>query len=148
MECTLSQVPVPSLCTPGVIYGKKTHVHHAYMVKKVKIPRRPALRKLRWRRTRISEWRDSAKLTQQQVTDLLAERGLELDRVSVVRIEGGKQMPTIEVLEAMASIFKTDIDSMLNFTPEQAAELGRLRSMEPGERDRMLRAVRAAVGEG
>jgi len=156
MECTFCQRSNLMLRTPGVIYGAKGCVHPVYMAKKPNSqarlksqkmrPRRPD--GLRWRRTQIGLHRESKQITQQQMADRLAERGIELDRVSVSRIEAGKQMPTAETLEAMALILRTDLDSMLNLTPQEAEELARLRAMEPRERDRMLRAVRAAIGGG
>lgn len=110
--------------------------------------RKPAPKKtLRWRANRISLWRDDANLTQQDMADRLTARGLKLDRVSVTRIENGKQMPTIEILEAMADILQTDVTSMTNYTPAQAKELSRLHRMDEQERERLLRGLRAAVGE-
>lgn len=108
--------------------------------------RRPQSRQkpLRWRKTRISDWRDEEGLTQQQVADRLAERGFDLDRVSVGRIEGGKQMPRVEVLEALAEILKTDINSLLNYTPAQAKTLREFQALDSREQEIILRMSRAA----
>lgn len=96
---------------------------------------------LRWRRTRIKDWRESVrpKMTQQAMADALAEEGIELDRVSVLRIEAGTQMPSIETVEAMARILKTDVDSMLNRTPDEAKAVADFRSLDPKAQRRALR---------
>ena len=133
------------LCTSGVIYGEKAHVHHAYMGKRIQ---QSTDLGLRWRKTRIADWRTAAGFTQQQVADALTEHGIKLDRVSVGRIEGGKQMPTIEALEFMATMFKTDITSMLNLTPEQAKHIREFGSLDTDAQDTILRMVRAARGGG
>lgn len=98
--------------------------------------------------TRISQWRESQGLTQQQVADYLTERGMPLDRVSVGRIESGDQMPSAEVLEAMAELYNTDVDSMLNMTPEEAADVMAFKALKPNERRRALRTYKAAHSDG
>lgn len=145
MPCTISQAPVALLCTSGVIYGEKGNVHHAYMAKKHK-PAAPKAESKRWRKTLIATWRDAVGMTQQAAADALAERGITRDRVSVGRIEGGKQMPSIEVLEALAKIYKTDVDSMLNYTPEQAKALREFRELKPEDQLKALQLVKVAGG--
>jgi transcriptional regulator with XRE-family HTH domain len=43
---------------------------------------------------------------------------LDYTHNSLGRIENGKQMPTIELIEALAKMYETDIDSLLNRRPE------------------------------
>ena len=133
------------LCTSGVIYGENGSVQHAYMVKK---SARGPVDPLRWRRTRISDWRKDANLTQQQVADALTADGVRLDRVSIGRIEAGQQMATIAALECMASLFETDIDSMLKYTPEQARQIQAFWRLRPDEQATVLRIARATRGGG
>lgn len=104
---------------------------------------RPKPPSLRWHKNHIGEWREDAELSQQEVADRLADRGVELDRVSIGRIEGGKQVTTIEVLEAMASLFGTDVHSMINLAPSEARELSVFASLDARERRRWLRLMQA-----
>ncbi len=98
---------------------------------------------LPWRITKIRVWRERAGLTQQEVADHLAEMGagLNRDRVSIARIETGKQRPAVNVLEAMVAILGApNLTAMLDRTPE---EIGRIVSLSPKERRRFLRLLEA-----
>lgn len=157
MGCTISQAPYPALCTPGVVYDENPNVHHVYMSKKrtsIPVLRARRTRKiisqetLRWRETRISEWRTANNgMTQQQMADALAEEGIDLDRVSVGRIEAGTQMPLVETIEAMARILKTDVDSMLNLSPEDAKAIQQFRKLDPKDQRRALRHLEVGGDE-
>lgn len=92
-----------------------------------------------WRKTRIKEWRKRAGLSQQEVADKLAERGVELTRESVQRIENGTQRPLITAIEAMAAIFDTDVHSMLNTSPDEAADIAAFARLDRVQRRRVLR---------
>jgi len=132
------------LCTSGDMYLRNQGVHIVYMPPKHTM--RAPSKQLRWRKTRIEDWRKAAGLTQQQVADQLTERGFELDRVSVTRIENGKQMVSAEVLEALSDILKTDIDSLLNYTPEEAKRLREFRKLNPADQEMVLEMAKVARG--
>jgi transcriptional regulator with XRE-family HTH domain len=119
-------------------------VHHVYMSKK--LTKHPKPRELlRWRQNNISLWREAkTEKSQQDVADWLTEQGLPLDRVSILRIEAGKQMPSIEVLEAMARLYRTDVSSMCDLTPEEAADIQEFKALQPTERKRVLRTYKVA----
>jgi transcriptional regulator with XRE-family HTH domain len=104
-----------------------------------KLPAPP--KKLFWRRTRIREWREAAHLTQQNVADALAERGVDLSRESIQRIEAGTQRPLITAIEAMAGLFKTDVHSLLNRSPGDAADLAAFERLDARTRRILLRAA-------
>lgn len=140
-----------ALCTSGVVYPAGKGAHHVPMVRK--IPKNVVggasrgAKPLRWRKTQIRAWREEAGKTQQEVADALTTRGLELDRVSIGRIEAGDQMPSIEVIEAMADIFGIDVDTMLNVAPAEAEPLRYLRRLSPTEQKRAVRAHKAIINE-
>jgi transcriptional regulator with XRE-family HTH domain len=92
-------------------------MHHVYMAKKTKKTKKPS--ELRWRPTLIRHWREHRKMTQERVADILAEAPycLPYSYNSLGRLENGKQMPKIGLIEALAKIYETDIDSMLNRLP-------------------------------
>jgi hypothetical protein len=138
------------MCTSSVVYAQNTDVHHVYMGKK-SLPRAglgsKAPPQKRWRENRISEWRRhyDPDFTQQDVADYLAglTPPIRLDRVSVGRIETGMQMPAIEVIEAMARLYGTDIDSMVNLSPQEAEDVQAFKGLSASERKRALRVYRA-----
>lgn len=83
-----------------------------YMVKRKEKP-------LRWRRNAIRQWRDLRKFTLETASEALsaAPYSIEITHNSLGRIENGKQMPSIELIEALAKLYETDIDSLLNRPP-------------------------------
>jgi transcriptional regulator with XRE-family HTH domain len=89
------------------------------MPKKRKKPRA-----LRWRLTLIRHWREHNRMTLMGVADTLAEAPYRLKTThnSLGRLENGLQMPKIELIEALARIYGTDIDSMLNRLPTVPVE--------------------------
>lgn len=137
-----------ALCTFGVVYAQKGHVHHVYMAKKTtkkSVRSKPAEDEpLAWKPNHIAEHREAAEMTQQDMADRLRERGIELGRNSVGRIEQGKQRPFHDTLEAMADILGIDVDSMVNLTPEEATIVGRFRNLSPADRRRALRHLDVA----
>lgn len=90
-------------------------MHPVYMAKKP-LPKKSQ----HWRPNHFRLWRDFRGLTQQQVEDALAAPpyNIELTRNSVSRIENAKQRPQIELIEALAKIYRTDVDSLLTRPPE------------------------------
>lgn len=78
---------------------------------------RTGIKPLSWRNNCIGLWRDWAGYTQEQVAEILEEDGLIKTHTSVSRIEGGKQVPKIDTLEAMARLYGTDVHSMINRQP-------------------------------
>jgi transcriptional regulator with XRE-family HTH domain len=84
------------------------------MAKKPKKP--PALR---WRVTLIRHWRNHRRMTLEGAADALGKAPYRLKTThnSVGRLEKGLQMPKIELIEALANLYETDIDSMLNRLP-------------------------------
>lgn len=94
----------------------------------------------------------------QQVAAILSGDPYHLDytHVSLGRLENGQQMPKIEVIEALAHIYKTDVDSLLNRLPTLpqapkdagASELARIwEAADPTERVRIVKMVKALVEE-
>lgn len=145
MGCTFSQAEMCTKCTSGVVYGQKPGVHPVYMSRKA-IPQKKHTMAppLRWRQNRIKDHRKAAKLTQQDIADALAERGIELDRVSVGRIEKGEQHTGIEVIEAIADILNIDVHSMLNLSPEQAQLFREFSRLDMREQRRVIRIIEAS----
>lgn len=80
---------------------------------------RPTAEPLRWRETSIRKWREAAGLTLERAADRLSHSPyyLETTHTSLQRIEAGKQMPKVEMIEALAHLYKTDIHSLLNLNP-------------------------------
>lgn len=78
-------------------------------------------------------------MTQQGLADALAKAGIELDRVSIGRIEGGGQMPSAEALEAMAAILGTNLDFMLNYTPKDVEMIRKFQKLSLKEQKRLIR---------
>src|SRR5580765_114460 len=89
------------------------------MSKKIKKPR-----ELRWRLTLIRHWRKYRQMTLPGVADTLAREPYRLKstHASLGRLENGLQMPKIELIEALAKIYDTDIDSLLNRLPTVPVE--------------------------
>jgi transcriptional regulator with XRE-family HTH domain len=89
------------------------------MAKKTKKPRA-----LRWRVTRIRYWREYRKMTLMGVAETLAKEPyrLQTSHASLGRLENGRQMPKIGLIEALTKIYETDIDSMLNRLPTVPVE--------------------------
>lgn len=75
---------------------------------------------LRWRKNCIRLWREHRGLTLEQAAEALDRAPFNLDYTyaSLGRIENGKQMATIALIEALAQLYLTDIDSLLNRCPE------------------------------
>lgn len=82
-----------------------------------------AKKPLRWRKNFIRQWRDFRGFTQESAAEALSRPPYNLDytHASLGRIENGKQMPTIALIEALAQLYRTDIDSLLNRPPEAPA---------------------------
>lgn len=76
--------------------------------------------KLRWRVTCIREWRKFRKFTLESAADALsrAPYGIKITHQSLGRIEKGKQLCKINLIEALAVLYRTDIESLLNRGPE------------------------------
>lgn len=89
-------------------------------------------------------------MTQQEVADALAEMAPPkiYGRNSVTRAEAGKQKPPIDVLEAIASLYGTDVDSMLNLSPDEGAPITRFRGYDLKEQQRIIRMVEAGKEAG
>lgn len=75
--------------------------------------------RLRWRETNIRLWRRAAGWTLEAAADRLKQAPyyLKTTHTSLQRLEAGKQMPKIDMIEALASLYKTDITSLLNGEP-------------------------------
>lgn len=89
-----------------------------YMVKK---------KQLRWRVTKMRLWRKYRGFSQERVAEILSRPPYSLPPyniqedityASIGRYESGNQMPDGAMLEALAKIYETDIDSLLNRIPE------------------------------
>lgn len=66
-------------------------------------------------------WRKRAGFSQERVAEILEMEELIDSHASVSRIERGIQRPSIVVIEAMARLYGTDIDSMINRPPPETA---------------------------
>jgi transcriptional regulator with XRE-family HTH domain len=77
---------------------------------------------LSWRESCIRYWRDALDLTLEGVCETLAKPpyNIRYTHNSLGRVEHGKQLPKINLIEALAKIYRTDIDSLLNRRPEAA----------------------------
>lgn len=74
---------------------------------------------LRWRPTQIRAWRDLRNITLEGAAAALAKPPyrIETTHVSLGRVELGKQMPNIGLIEALAILYRTDVYSLLNRAP-------------------------------
>jgi transcriptional regulator with XRE-family HTH domain len=72
---------------------------------------------LRWRRTCIRFWREYRDYTLEQAAEALERYHITTTHASLGRIERGRQMPTIEMIEALAVLYRTDINRLLNERP-------------------------------
>lgn len=90
-------------------------MHRMYMATRKKKP-------LRWRTNCIQTWRKDRHFTLETAAAKLSEPPYNLDYThnSLGRIENGKQMPPIQLIEALAKLYDTDIDSLLNRPPGTA----------------------------
>jgi len=115
-------------------------------------------RKLRWRRTRMRDHRLFNDLTLEAVVEILANPpyGIEYTHNSLGRVEHGMQMPSAGLLEALAKIYKTDVDSLLNRLPTlpkgptaDAAELARIWEASDAEtRRKLVTIAKTMAGTG
>ena len=74
---------------------------------------------LPWRKNFSGHWRKYAGFSQETVAEILEREELIDSHASVSRIENGKQRPSIVTIEAMARLYGTDIDSLLNRPPPE-----------------------------
>lgn len=86
-------------------------------------------------------------MTQQQVADWLVDKGFDITRESVGRIEAGKQNPHVQVLDAMAKLYRTEVWLMVDYTPEQAAKIQSILALSDAELARLARIAAAAKDE-
>lgn len=113
---------------------------------------------LPWRVTCIRHWREFAGLTLEAAAEKVAGVPYSLAKgtthTSLGRVENGKQIPSIKMIEALAHLYGTDIDSLLNRLPTipqaakdpDAAELAKIwESVGRDGRKRLLAVVKAAV---
>lgn len=123
------------MCRPKLL------VHTVYMGKKRDKP-------LAWRPSHIRQWREYRDLTLQEVVDLLRERvpPIETTYTSLSRVERGAQLPKINMIEAIAEILKTDVDSMLNHPPGGDELRPIWQRAKPDERIQILKVAKALVG--
>jgi transcriptional regulator with XRE-family HTH domain len=86
-----------------------------YMVKA-----RAKQRPLRWRPNCIRLWREDAGFTLERAAETLGRAPFNLSYThnSLGRVENGRQMPPIALIEALAKLYRTDIDSLLNRKPK------------------------------
>jgi transcriptional regulator with XRE-family HTH domain len=77
-------------------------------------------RKLRWRLTCIRHWRELRGFTLERAAEALSRPPYKLKYThnSLGRVERGEQMPPVGHIEALASLYRTDIESLLNRRPE------------------------------
>jgi transcriptional regulator with XRE-family HTH domain len=82
------------------------------------------LKQLRWRPNCIRYWREHRGFTLERAAEALSESPFRLGYThnSLGRVENGKQMPTIQLIEALAKMYDTDIDSLLNRRPGSAPD--------------------------
>lgn len=108
------------------MYGENAHVHDVYMQRKRKQTKQVApFGEPHWRVTKMRAWRKYRKMTQQAVADALArfDPPVETTYVSIGRIERGLQKPDIAMIEAIAKVYRTKVDWMLNRDPKECENL-------------------------
>lgn len=146
-------------CTPDVVYTDLTGVHPMHMATAT-ARQRASKRKekpLRWRVTCMRHWRlHKDQMTLEEAAEALgrAPYNISTTHATLGRYENGKVMPPIGVVEALAALYGTDIDSLLNRLPTIPAKRETVPSSiadawnkaNPDERERLVRVVKAAVG--
>lgn len=92
---------------------------HGKGVKKGKSATLKKGKELNWRISKMREWRRFRKLKLSGVAETLSDPPYSLpsDHVKIGRYERGENPPDANYLEALAKLYGTDIDSMLNRTP-------------------------------
>lgn len=148
-------------CTHGVVSGVSVSVHPVYMGQNAqRKPKAKAEGPKRWRETCIRHWRSVTGLTLEEASERLSKAPYHLEtgitHASLQRVENGLQMPKVELIEALAHLYGTDIHALLNLLPTVpngardpgAGELARIwESAEPAERARIINVVKATVGD-
>lgn len=100
---------------PGACTHALQTVHPVYMIKK-----RGTKPALRWRPNCIRFWREYRGFTLEEAAEALSRppHDLNYTHTSLGRAENAKQMPKIEMIEALAKLYGTDVDSLINRRPE------------------------------
>lgn len=141
-------------CTWGVVLGETISVHPVYMGQGT------TARGARWRQTNIRHWRGAAGLTLEEASERLSQPPYSLEtgisHASLQRVENGLQMPKVELIEALAHLYGTDIHALLNDLPTTSgapldpgvSELTKIwENAEPAERTRIINVVKATIGD-
>jgi transcriptional regulator with XRE-family HTH domain len=144
-----------AFCTPDVVPATAPDVHAVYMARAT--AKKPAEPEKRWRETCIRHWRGTAGLTLEAVSELLAKPPYNLEtgitHTSLQRVETGLQMPKVELIEALAHLYKTDVNSLLNELPtvpqRSRARYGDLADVwdraSPAERAKIIAIAKTVV---
>lgn len=93
--------------------------------KAIKLPKAKAP-PLRWRPNCLRFWREyRGNPSQEAVVEALSRPPYSINYTyaSLGRVERGEQMPPINVIEALASLYETDVDSLINRRPELTADV-------------------------
>lgn len=141
-------------CTRGVVYRQIAPVHTVYMAKKTVKKVVSRLRPM-YQPTKIKQWREHRKLTQDQLADMvgayLAERGLAAGytHATIGRLENGKVRYTQPVMEAIADALRTDVPSLIVRDPKESEDfMALLDRASPDQRRTFSDMIRGAVKTG
>lgn len=113
-----------------------------------RFPRTKQKAQLAWRITHMREWRESRKMTLEATVEALAglPDPIETTHASLGRIERGLQHPPIGMIEALAALYKTDVDSMLNRRPGEADDILSIwRQARPGQRRQIVEIAKTLI---
>jgi transcriptional regulator with XRE-family HTH domain len=123
------------------MYGESSGVHAAHMSKKARPAPKP--KPLVWRRSHIRDWRNYRKVTLEQLAERLAalDPPITTTHASLGRLERGMQLPKIDLIEALAKVLNTDVDSMLNRLPSDDSEFRPLWNRASDEQKELILGI-------
>jgi transcriptional regulator with XRE-family HTH domain len=105
------------------MYGGFSGVHAVYMARKTretgKARKKQKPQAVVWLRPTIRKWRKYRKLTLPGMAERMGRLNppVKTTHASLSRYERGLQKPPGHILEVMAAVLDTDVDSMLNHEP-------------------------------
>jgi transcriptional regulator with XRE-family HTH domain len=107
----------------------------------------PPMAKRRFKRIFIREWRKTRRLTLEQLSDLLQQRGQhDVGPSQLSMLERGKRGYTQQTLEAIADALRTDVASLLSVNPADGDPIWALwEQAKPNERAIILEVARAVL---
>ena len=73
--------------------------------------------------TQLRYWRENRGLSQQQVVNALDQEGMGRERATLSQYESGVRTPPIEVIKALARIYRCKVDDLVTDSPESLVDL-------------------------